>query len=143
MSLIKWKPNISMSSHINEWDSFLDDIFGKSAEANSSHWIPSVDIHENKIEFNLTADLSGLSKKDVKINIDDNILTVYGERVYPDKSTDVYKIERGYGKFNRSFTLPENVNTDKISASFKNGELKIILPKTEETISKSKEIKIS
>ncbi len=143
MSLIKWKPNLSMTSHINEWDNFLDDIFGKSAEVNSANWIPSVDIHENKSEFNLTADLPGLSKKDVKINIDDNLLTVSGERVYPEKNTDVYRIERGHGKFKRSFTLPENINNDKISASFKNGELKITLPKTEETLSKSKEIKIS
>ncbi|MBH50024.1 MAG: heat-shock protein [Candidatus Marinimicrobia bacterium] len=143
MSLIKWKPNLSMTSHINEWDNFLDDFFGKSTETKSEHWLPSVDIHENKIEFNLTADLPGLSKKDVKINIDDSVLTVSGERLYPEKRTDVYIIERGYGKFNRSFTLPENVNIDKISASFKNGELKIILPKTEQTISKSKEIKIS
>ena len=143
MSLIKWKPNLSMTSHINEWDNFLDDIFGKSAEVNSANWIPSVDIHENKSEFNLTADLPGLSKKDVKINIDDNLLTVSGERVYPKKNTDVYRIERGHGKFKRSFTLPENINNDKISASFKNGELKITLPKTEETLSKSKEIKIS
>ena len=77
------------------------------------------------------------------MNIDDSILTVSGERPYKGKSWDVYRIERGYGKFNRSFTLPENVNTDKIRASFKNGELKIILPKTEEALSKSKEIKIS
>ena len=143
MSLIKWKPNLSMTSQINEWDNFLDDIFGKSTEAKSAHWIPSVDIHENKSEFNLTADLPGLSKKDVKINIDDSVLTVSGERPYIEKSTDVYRIERGYGKFNRSFKLPENINTDKISASFKNGVINIILPKKEETISKSKEIKIS
>ena len=71
------------------------------------------------------------------------MLTITGERTYPEKHTDARRIERGYGKFKRSFSLPENVNTGEINASFKNGELIVTLPKAEETLSKSKEIKIS
>ena len=84
-----------------------------------------------------------LSKKEVNLNVDDNVLTIAGERSYSDKSADARRIERGYGKFNRYFSLPDNVNASKINASFKNGELIVTLPKAEDTLAKSKEIKIS
>ena len=143
MSLIKWTPKRSVMSPYREWEHFLDEFFGETLENKQSQWIPSVDIHENKIDFTLSIDLPGLSKKDLSLNLDDNVLTITGERAYSGKNTDARRIERGYGKFNRSFSLPENVNTTKINASFKNGELVVILPKAEETLTKSKEIKIS
>lgn len=143
MSLIKWNPNRSAMSPFNEWEHFLDEFFGNSLENHRSSWIPNVDIHENKKDFTLSMDLPGLSKKDVSLNVDDNVLTITGERKYNVSSTDACRIERGYGKFNRSFSLPDNVNVNEINASFKNGELSVILPKTKEAISKSKEIKIS
>ena len=67
----------------------------------------------------------------------------HGERSYSEKNADARRIERGYGKFNRSFSFPDNVNASEINASFKNGELIVTLPKSEETLSKSKEINIS
>lgn len=143
MSLIKWNPNRTVMSPLNEWGHFLDEFFGNSVENHRSSWIPSVDIHENKKDFTLSMDLPGLSKREVSLNVDDNVLTITGERSYSEKSADACRIERGYGKFNRSFSLQDNVNVSEISASFKNGELTVILPKTEETLSKSKEIKIS
>ena len=143
MSLIKWNPNRSIMSPFSEWDNFLDEFFGNSVEYKRSSWIPNVDIHENKIDFTLSMDLPGLSKKEVSLNVDDSVLTIAGERSYSDKSADARRIERGYGKFKRSFSLPDNVNASKINASFKNGELIVSLPKAEETLSKSKEIKIS
>ena len=143
MSLIKWKPNRAVMSPFSEWEHFLDEFFGNTMENQRSSWIPSVDIHENKKDFTLSVDLPGLSKKEVSLNVDDNVLTITGERKYHVSNTDACRIERGYGKFNRSFSLPDNVNTEEITGSFKNGELTVILPKTEETLSKSKEIKIS
>ena len=143
MSLIKWNPNRSVMSPFSEWDHFLDEIFGNTVEYKQPQWMPNVDIHENKKDFTLSMDLPGLSKKEVNLNVDDNVLTIAGERSYSDKSADARRIERGYGKFNRSFSLPDNVNASEINASFKNGELIVTLPKTEETLSKSKEIKIS
>ena len=143
MSLIKWTPNLSVMTPHSGWEHFLDEFFGETLENKQSQWIPSVDIHENKIDFTLSIDLPGISKKEVNLNLDDNVLTITGERTYPEKHTDARRIERGYGKFKRSFSLPENVNTGKINASFKNGELIVTLPKAEETLSKSKEIKIS
>ena len=143
MSLIKWTPKRSVMSPYREWEHFLDEFFGETLENKQSQWIPSVDIHENKIDFTLSIDLPGLSKKDVSLNLDDKVLTITGERTYPEKNTDARRIERGYGKFSRSFSLPENVNISKINASYKNGELIVTLPKAEEALSKSKEIKIS
>ena len=143
MSLIKWNPNRTVMSPLNEWGHFLDEFFGNSVENHRSSWIPSVDIHEDKKDFTLSMDLPGFSKKEVSLNVDDNVLTIAGERSYSDKSEYARRIERGYGKFNRSFSLPDYVNASKINASFKNGELIVTLPKTEETLSKSKEIKIS
>ena len=143
MSLIKWNPNRTVMSPLNEWGHFLDEFFGNSVENHRSSWIPSVDIHEDKKDFTLSMDLPGLSKKEVSLNVDDSVLTIAGERSYSDKSADARRIERGYGKFNRSFSLPDNVNASKINASFKNGELIVTLPKAEDTLAKSKEIKIS
>ena len=143
MSLIKWNPNRSVMSPISEWDNFLDEFFGNSVEYKRPRWIPNVDIHENKMDFTLSMDLPGLSKKEVSLNVDDSVLIISGERSSSEKSADARRVERGYGKFKRSFSLPENVNASEINASFKNGELIVTLPKTEETLSKSKEIKIS
>ena len=144
MSLIKWNPiHRSVMSPFNEWEHFLDGIFGHPVENQRSSWIPSMDIHENKKDFTLSMDLPGLSKREVSLNVDDNVLTITGERSYSEKSADACRIERGYGKFNRSFSLPDNVNANEISAAFKNGELIVSLPKNKETLSKSKEIKIS
>ena len=143
MSLIKWNPNRSVMSPLSEWDNFLDEFFGNTVEYKRPSWTPNMDIHENKKDFTLSMDLPGLSKKEVSLNVDDNVLTIAGERSYSEKSEDARRVERGYGKFKRSFSLPENVNASEINASFKNGELIVTLPKTEETLSKSKEIKIS
>ena len=88
-------------------------------------------------------DLPGLSKKNVEMKLEDNVLTISGERSYVKNDADACRLERGLGKFDRSFNLPDNINVHDISASFKNGELFVILPKTKETISKSMDIKIS
>ena len=143
MSLIKWNPNRSVISQFSEWDHFLDEFFGNSVEYKRSSWTPNMDIHENKKDFTLSMDLPGLSKKEVSLNVDDSVLIIAGERPYSEKSADARRIERGYGKFKRSFSLPDYVNASEINASFKNGELIVSLPKAEETLSKSKEIKIS
>jgi HSP20 family protein len=143
MSLIKWNPTRSLMFRNNDWDHFLDDIFGNTLEPNHVNWTPNVDIHESESEFALKMDLPGLSKKEVGLNINDGVLIITGERSYDNRNLDAHRIERGYGKFSRSFSLPENIDTKKIKASFKNGELNITLPKTEEAISKSQKIEIS
>jgi HSP20 family protein len=105
-------------------------------------WIPSLDLSETKSDLVVNAELPGIDPKDVDISLNDGLLTIQGERKQEkeEKGEDFHHIERTYGSFSRSVRLPKEVKQDKINASFKNGVLKIVLPKSEEA--KKKEIKI-
>jgi len=105
-------------------------------------WAPAVDIHETEDSFVVKADLPGMNKDDIQVDLKDSTLTLKGEKRFEDKvSKDNYiRIERAYGTFTRSFTLPQNVDADKIKAKYKDGVLEIILPKKEEA--KAKQIKV-
>lgn len=107
-------------------------------------WKPSVDVHETEKDVTLEVELPGLNKKDIKIGVKDDILTISGERNHKKEETkdkNFSRVERHYGKFERSFCLTENVNAAGISAQYKNGLLTLTLPKTEKAI--PKEIPIS
>ena len=110
-----------------------------------TNWSPAVDVKESDNSFTLTADIPGLTKKEVKVNITDGILSISGERKFEDEkeSGNYHYRERRYGSFSRTFNLPETVNDEDISASFKNGILSIELPKHEVVLPKEREIKIS
>lgn len=104
---------------------------------------PKSNTRESENAYHLEMDLPGLSKEDIKIDLNDKTLTIYGERNIKNeiKEEDYYKVESSFGKFQRQFTLPENVDVENISANAKDGVLEIILPKTEEC-TKKKSIKI-
>ena len=147
MSLVKWNPRRNLVSGFNEWDRFLSDFFGDMdipAQLPSS-WSPSVDIQETNDKYLVTADLPGLSRKDINISIKEDILTISGERKYEtkDEKKNYYRMERGFGRFNRSFRLPDEVLADKITAKFKDGVLSVEIPKAEEVKPKEIEIKVS
>ena len=144
MTLVKWNPNQNLLSP-NSWDHFLEDIFGDGWKKNSNSWSPSVDVSEDNNTYTITADLPGISKKDINMNVKENVLRISGERKNAnDKKTSTYfRTERGFGTFNRSFHLPDNVNDKKITADFKNGVLTVIIPKSEEIKVKDIEIKVS
>ena len=110
-----------------------------------TNWSPAVDVKESDNSFTLTADIPGLTKKEVKVNVTDGILSISGERKFEDEkeSGNYHYRERRYGSFSRTFNLPETVNEEDISASFKNGILSIELPKHEVVLPKEREIKIS
>lgn len=95
----------------------------------SADWIPSVDITEDKENFIIKAELPEVNKEDVKVSIDKNILTLSGERKLEVKDEKEHRIERSYGSFSRSFSLPENINDSKIHAKSKNGMLYLTIPK--------------
>ena len=143
MTLVKWNPNRSL---ISEFDSIFDSMFNTDfplyKEKNS--YSLSVDINDTEKEVVLTADMPGLDKKGVSIDVHDGILTIKGERLKNDEeSFSGYQLhERQFGSFNRSFRLPENVNEDKIGAKFTNGELKITLPKIKNIKPEGRQIKI-
>jgi HSP20 family protein len=120
-------------------DAFNDMLrpFATETEAVASRaWLPRVDIRENAEGVTLLMDLPGLGKDDVQITLENNVLTIAGERKLEtdEKTNDTYhRLERQHGAFSRSFTLANTVRTDKVEASFQDGVLRIQLPKQEES----------
>ena len=144
MTLVKWNPTRSL---ITDFDRIFDSMFTHDSPQLSlaQSCMPAVDVTETETEFLLSADMPGLDKKDVSIDIHDGVITIKGESAIDnEKSTDDYRIrERQLGSFNRSFRLPDNVNEVKVAAKFKNGVLKITLPKAKEVLPEGRRIKIS
>jgi HSP20 family protein len=122
------------------WDSFFERRPARPEEV--SEWLPSLDLSETKNEFVVKAELPGIDPKDIDISLTNDILTIKGEKKQEkeEKEENYHLIERTYGSFTRAIRIPGQVQSDKINATFKNGVLKVVLPKTEET--KKKEIKI-
>ena len=117
---------------------------GKIRLNTKTNWKPEIDIKESDNLFQIKADIPGLTKKDIKISVKGDQLTISGERKkIIDNENDHYHYRKAVGKFNRSFNLPESINKDKIHASFKNGILSIELEKHEEIVPKEMEISIS
>jgi HSP20 family protein len=114
-------------------DRLFDVFFGADREQ-GHRWVPPVDLVEAEQHFVLKADLPGLSEDDVNVEVQDGNLTISGERHAEHESQERgwYRIERSFGSFNRSLTLPDGVDTDAISARFENGVLEVRIPKPEE-----------
>jgi len=106
-------------------------------------WNPNVDIYENKDQIVLEAELPGMSRDDFDLSVENNIITLRGERHFEKKDdTDNYhRVERAYGSFTRSFTLPNTVSGEGAIADYRNGVLRVVLPKREETKARRIEIK--
>ena len=109
--------------------SFGDEGIGRGA------WAPSVDIYENKDQIVLEAELPGMKQEDFDLSIENNVITLRGERKFEktDETDNYHRVERSYGSFTRSFTLPQTVSADGATAEYTNGVLRVTLPKREET----------
>ncbi len=155
MTLIRWKPTygmptfpgdmLNMQREINRmFDSFFRTSGGEEADMVASTWSPAVDIVEQESEYVVKLELPGVNKDDVKITMENNVLTVRGEKKQEKETTKGtrHRIERCYGAFQRSFTLPTTVRADRIEASYKDGILNVTLPKSEEAKAKSIEVKV-
>ena len=146
MTLVKWTPRpINIS---NDFDDMFRTLFHsdwKNPLNTKTNWNPEIDIKESDNLFQIKADIPGLTKKDIKISVKGDQLTISGERkkIIDNENDHYHYRERSVGKFNRSFNLPESINKDKIHASFKNGILSIELEKHEEIVPKEMEISIS
>ena len=136
-TLMRWTPPDLFRTRMSR---IFDDSFNQflapmtSSEELGGKWLPPVDVRETDEALTLMAEVPGLSKDDVNVTLENNVLTISGERRF-EKDADkegYHRIERAYGTFSRSFTLPPNVETDKAKATFENGVLSIALPKTEE-----------
>lgn len=149
MKLTKKRPETSTIDILRrEMDQFFDDLvpFSWSRENGGKlmeSWAPSADISEDKKEYMLRMDIPGMEKKDIKVNFQDGRITVTGERKKEEteEDKDFIRKERYEGSFYRSFTLPEAVKDDEIDASFKNGVLRISIPKAE--VVEPKSIKVN
>jgi HSP20 family protein len=139
-----WKDFGSLQDRINSM--FEDTIRAHSRtpgeEFERGAWTPAIDIYETNDSFVVSADLPGLNKEDIQIDLKDNTLTLKGEKKFEEKvSRDEFiRVERAYGSFVRSFTLPQNVEPEKIKAKYKDGVLELTIPKKEEA--KPKQIKV-
>jgi HSP20 family protein len=138
MNLVKWSPWREMPALQNRFNRLFDDPFFRVGQmdddAGMGLWNPVVDLYEKDGHFMIKAELPGVDKKDIKIDLQDRLLTLSGERTYDNevKEENYYRRERSYGKFQRAFTLPADVDSDKIKAEFKDGVLQIEVPKPEE-----------
>jgi HSP20 family protein len=119
-------------------DRLFEDFFNghglAKRDGTSTVWSPSVDVHEDEQSFFIEAELPGMRKEDIQLEIENNVLSIRGERRLEKKEEkdNYHFVERSYGSFFRSFTLPKNVNTEAIGAEYKDGMLKLTLPKREE-----------
>ena len=129
-----------MASLFDRWSRGWPWLLG---ESETLGWAPAVDVVDRKDEVVLRADLPGLTDKDVELTVQEGFLTIRGERKEEkeEKEVNYYCCERSYGSFSRSLALPAGVNSEQISASFKNGVLEVHLPKTKETAGKKIEVK--
>ena len=116
------------------FNTFFDTTTGANGGNAPRRWIPAMDLVETDDHFVLRADLPGLSEEDVHIDVEDDVLTVSGERKaeHEDKSEGYVRVERSYGAFRRSLTLPEGVDPESVTASFERGVLEVRIPKPEQ-----------
>ena len=116
--------------------------FGDDEGIGRGIWAPSVDIYENKDQIVLEAELPGMKQEDFDLSIENNVITLRGERRFEktDESDNYHRVERSYGAFTRSFTLPQTVSADEARAEYSNGVLRVTLPKREETKSRRIEV---
>lgn len=138
MALVRWEPVRELASLQNEMNrlfgTFFDTGQTTSGASTAQRWVPAMDLVETEDAFVLRADLPGLDAGDVNIEVEDRVLTVSGERKvqHEDKREGYYRIERGFGTFQRSLTLPEGVDADQVAANFDKGVLEIRIPKPEQ-----------
>lgn len=117
--------------------SFDDEGIGRGA------WAPSVDIYENKDQIVLEAELPGMKQEEFDLSIENNVITLRGERKFEktDETDNYHRVERSYGSFTRSFTLPQTVSAEGATAEYNNGVLRVTLPKREDTKARRIEVK--
>ena len=149
MALIRWEPVAELNTIQNEMNRLFNTFFDQPAPASrgggaqSRRWMPAMDLVETADQYVLRADLPGLSDDDVNVQLEDNVLTISGERQarHEQNEEGYYRIERAFGSFARSLTLPAGVNPDDVQAHFDRGVLEIRIPKPEQK--KPRQVQIS
>ena len=153
MALVRWNPArelLNVDREFKKMFNLFENRFGFSGdkdteEYESAVWMPLTDISETKDAYNLKLDIPGVDKKDVKISFANGELQISGERKEEkeEKDSKYHRVERSFGKYYRSFRLPEKIKDNEIKAEFKNGSLNITIPKADEVKPKEIEIKVN
>ncbi|UCD94015.1 MAG: Hsp20/alpha crystallin family protein [Candidatus Zixiibacteriota bacterium] len=145
MTLVRYNPNRLMAGVARDFDGLIDSFFKAPVFRSNCDcdFMPRVDIVEDKDNIRLQFELPGMEKDEIKVVVEDGVLTVSGERKQEseEKENSFIRTERVYGSFSRSFTFPEDVDSEKVSADYKNGLLNITLAKTEKA--RPKEITVN
>jgi HSP20 family protein len=151
MNIIKYDPFRELRSLQDEMNRLFSSSFSRGSGASGGEgdqimrgaWNPSVDIFENQNQIVLEAELPGMKPEEVEISIENNVLTLHGERKFEkkDENDNFHRVERSYGSFTRSFTLPPTVSSENAQAEFENGVLRLTLAKREEAKPRRIEIK--
>jgi HSP20 family protein len=145
MSIVRYDPFRDLHSLQDEvnrlFSTNLSRAFGEEGIARGA-WNPSVDIYENKDQIVLEAELPGMKREDFDLSIENNVITLRGERRFEkkDESDNYHRVERAYGSFTRSFTLPQTVQAESVTAEYRNGVLRVVMPKREEVKARRIEI---
>ena len=136
MAIVRWEPFRELSSLQTEMNRLFNAAFDTSPGGNGGNrrWAPAMDLLETDEHFVLRADLPGMTESDVNIELEDNILTVSGERKaeHEENREGFYRVERAFGSFSRSLTLPRGIDAESVSASFDKGVLEVRIPKPEQ-----------
>ncbi|MGD9347117.1 MAG: Hsp20/alpha crystallin family protein [Candidatus Aminicenantes bacterium] len=145
MAIIRWDPFRDLVTLREKMNRLFEEAYsarGEERDLVSSSWAPSVDIYETEQTLVLTAEVPGIEDKDIEIKIEDSTLTLKGERKFEKETEEenYHRIERAYGSFYRSFSLPPYIDQDKIEAEHEQGVLKITMPKKHE--SKPRTVKV-
>ena len=148
MTIVKWDPFRNVAALQDRINRIFDESFSRTADLDDdisvSAWKPTVDIYETDEAIILKAELPGIKKEDVSVEVKDNVLTLKGERAEEKeiKEKNYYRKERAFGTFSRAFNLQHRIQPDKIKARFKDGVLKIEIPKPEEEKPKQITVKV-
>jgi HSP20 family protein len=135
MAIVRWDPAREVDSLQSEVNRIFDTFFGgRPANGALRRWVPPMDLVESDDHLVLRADLPGLDSDDVSIEVKDGVLTISGERrgEHEEKADGYYRVERAFGAFSRSMTIPEHVDAEGIAATFDKGVLEVRIPKPEE-----------
>jgi HSP20 family protein len=138
MTIVRWEPFRELHTLQNEMNRLFSSVFepqgGGNGGAVARRWMPAMDLVETGDHFVLRADLPGMTEDDVKIEFEDGTLTVSGERRSEHEGPDegYYRVERAFGSFSRSLTLPQGIDAEAVSARFDRGVLEVRIPKPEE-----------
>jgi HSP20 family protein len=146
-TIVRWDPFREMSTLQDRMNRLFGEVWARDRREDESvtgNWMPSVDVKETKDALQIFTELAGIDPKDVEVTVENGVLTLKGSRNFEKavEGESYHRVERAYGSFERSFTLPTNVDPDRIQATYKHGVLQLALPKREEAKPKSIAIKI-